>query len=134
MKKERVRSVALLVLAFALGGVAGAFGMRAHVFRGFADRMHGPPGRARMEFRLEAMSRELDLTKEQRDQVKKVLEAHEQERRATFERCAPEQRVLMDKVDSEIRVLLTAEQQKKHDAMIKERRRDWPPPPPPSGT
>lgn len=131
MKKERIRSVALLVLAFALGGVAGAFGMRAHVFRGFADRMHGPPGRARMEFRLEAMSRELDLTKEQRDQVRKVLEAHEQERRSTFERCAPEQRVLMDKVDSEIRALLNPEQQKKHDEMIKERRRDWPPPPPP---
>jgi Spy/CpxP family protein refolding chaperone len=130
MKKERLRSVALLVLAFALGGVAGAFGMRAHVFRGFADRMHGPPGRARMEFRLEAMSRELDLTKDQRDQVKKVLEGHEQERRATFDRCAPEQRLLMDKVDSEIRALLTPEQQTKHDAMIKERRRDWPAPRP----
>jgi Spy/CpxP family protein refolding chaperone len=130
VKKERVRSVAFLVLAFVLGGLAGAFGMRAHVFRGFADRMHGPPGRARMEFRLEAMSRELDLTDEQREQVRKVLAAHEQERRSAFDRCAPEQRALMEKVDGEIRALLTPDQQKKHDEMIQSRRRDWPPPRP----
>jgi Spy/CpxP family protein refolding chaperone len=126
MKRERLYSVLALVAAFLLGGVAGAFGMRAHVFRGFADRMHGPPGRARMEFRLEAMSRELDLSSDQRDKIRKVFESHEQERRALFDRCAPEQRVLMDKVDGEIRALLTPEQQKKHDEMIRERRRDRP--------
>lgn len=131
MKRERLFSVLALVVAFALGGVAGAFGMRAHVFRGFADRMHGPPGRARMEFRLEAMTRELDLTSEQRDKIRKVFESHEQERRAMFDRCAPEQRALMDKVDAEIRAVLTPEQQKKHDEMIRERRRDRPPSPPP---
>jgi Spy/CpxP family protein refolding chaperone len=129
MRRERWLSVVALIVAFTLGGVAGAFGMRAHVFRGFADRMHGPPGRARMEFRLEAMSRELDLSQEQRDKVRKVFESHEQERRALFDRCAPEQRALTEKINAEVRALLSPEQQKKHDEMIRERRRDWPPAP-----
>ncbi len=134
MRREKLWSILALCAAFGLGAVAGGFGMRAHVFHGFADRLHGPPGRARMEFRLEAMSRELDLSADQKEKIRKIFEAHEEERRAAFERCAPDQRALMDKVEGEIRAVLTPEQQKKHEAMLAEmgkRRRGGPPPPPP---
>jgi len=84
------------------------------------------------------MSRELDLTAEQREKIKKIFEAHEEERRALAERCAPEQRQLIDKVDGEIRAVLTPEQREKHDRMMRDRRRrhggpppPFPPPPPP---
>jgi len=119
---RKIGAILALVAAFALGAVAGGFGMRGYVLNGFARDLHGSPGKARMQFRLEAMARKLDLDAQQRDKIQRIFEAHEDERRQTFERCAPEHRALKSKVDAEIRAILTPEQQKKFDELDQERR------------
>jgi len=119
VNRKKLGAVGALIAAFALGAVAGGFGMRGHVLGGFAKRMHGPPGRARMEFRLEAMTRQLDLSPDQRDRIQKIFDAHEDERRNAFDRCAPELKTLQEKVDEEIRAVLTPEQRAKHDQMTR---------------
>ncbi len=127
MNRRKVGAVLVLIAAFGLGAVAGGFGMRGYMLRGFAQRLHGPPGRARMAFRVEAMARRLDLSTEQRGKIEKILDAHEQERRALMERCAPDHQTLRAKIDSEIRAVLDAEQQKKFDEMqraFEQRRND----------
>ncbi|MBK7586695.1 MAG: hypothetical protein IPI67_41725 [Myxococcales bacterium] len=132
MNKQRMGAVLALVVAFGLGAVAGGFGTKSFVLHRFAERFGGPPGRARMGFRIEAMTRALDLDSAQREKVKQVFERHEDERRRAFERCEPEHRALREKIDAEIREILTPDQRIKHDAL--RRRFDRPPGEgPPSG-
>ena len=122
MNRKKVGAVFALVAAFGLGAVAGGFGMRGYIFHRFAQDLHAPPGKARMQFRMEAMARKLDLDAAQREKVQRIFEAHEDERRQVFDRCAPEHRALKSKIDAEIRALLTPEQQKKFDELDQEKR------------
>ncbi len=110
------RSIAVLVATFVLGGAAGAFGMQAYHRMHFAHELAGPPGRAWIHFRMEAMSRQLDLTSEQRTQIEAIFDKHEGERHRTFQHCAPSFDKLRTQIDSEIRAVLDADQQKKFDA------------------
>lgn len=132
MNRKKLGAVLALLAAFGLGAVAGGFGTKSYLLHRFAERFAGPPGRARMGFRVEAMTRALDLSQEQRDKVQQIFDKHEAERRRVFERCEPEHRALREKVDAEIREVLTAEQREKHEKL---RRRfggppeDGPPPP-----
>jgi len=130
---RKLATVLALVAAFGLGAVAGGYGTKSYLLHRFAERFGGPPGRARMGFHVEALARALDLDAVQRDKIQKIFEAHEGERRRTFERCEPEHRALREKIDAEVRAVLTPEQQEKYETM---RRRfggppDGPPPPPP---
>lgn len=97
--------------------------MRGYVLSGFASRMHGPPGRARMEFRLEAMTRQLGLSSEQRDKIQKIFDAHEGERKSTMDRCGPELLGLQEKVDEEIRAVLDPAQRARYDQTLRRRER-----------
>ena len=115
MNKRKLGAVLALIAAFALGGVAGGFGMKSYMLSRFAEHFGGPPGRARMGFRLEAMTRTLDLNEAQRSKLQQIFDKHEDERRQVFSRCEPEHRALRDKVDAEIREVLTPEQRRKYE-------------------
>ncbi len=110
------RSTLVLIGAFLLGGVAGAFGMQAYHRMQFAHELAGPPDRARMHFRMEAMTRQLDLDREQRKKIESIFEEHEAERKKTFSKCAPGFAKLRAKIDSEIRAVLRPDQQNTFDA------------------
>ena len=130
----KVRSIVVLLGTFVLGGVGGAFGMQAYHRVHFAHELAGPPGRARMHFRMAAMTRQLDLTRDQRKKIEAIFEKHEGERRAIFKQCAPGFEKLRGQIDSEIRAVLNADQQKKFDAFraafAKRHGHPHPPPPP----
>ena len=119
---RKLGTVLALVAAFGLGAVAGGFGMRGYVLNRFVQDLHAPPGKARMQFRLEAMSRKLDLSSDQQEKIRRIYESHEDERRQVFDRCAPEHRALKTRVDAEIRTVLSPEQQKKFDEFEEQRR------------
>jgi Spy/CpxP family protein refolding chaperone len=121
VNRRRLGTVLALVAAFGLGAVAGGFGMRGYMFNRFVEDLHAPPGKARMQFRMEAMSRKLDLTRDQQEKIQRIFESHEDERRQMFERCAPDHRALKAKVDTEVRAILTPEQQKKFDELDQDR-------------
>ena len=86
----------------------------------------GPPSaerwahdhRQRAERYLEELSRELDLSQEQKSRVESILEANHEKARAYWERARAEYRTLREEFRSEIRAGLTAEQQQRFDELL----------------
>lgn len=137
MNRVRLASVGLLIGAFALGAVAGGFAMRTYQQEHLARELSGPPGHARMRFRMDALARQLGLSADQRTRIWKVIESHEGERRQLLHKCDPDFRALRKKIDGEIRAVLTPDQRARFEELkknIARRRRHWrqhhhPPPP-----
>lgn len=138
----RVRTQGVLLLALAFGaGLAGGMALE----RVRATREFRAAARARAEMRrpggpMEAF-RELDLTAEQREGIRTILEASRPLVDSVFGSTMPRMSAIHDSVRAEIRALLTPEQQERFDAMAPrwERRGPMPgrpgmrrgPPPPP---
>ncbi|MGE0328663.1 MAG: hypothetical protein AB7S68_40485 [Polyangiaceae bacterium] len=116
----RGKNMLALIVAFGLGGVAGAFGMRATQLDRVGRLMDRPTPEARRNFMVEVMRRRLDLTPEQADGVRKVFEAHEGERKQAFDKCRPEHEALKIKMTEEIDALLTPQQREKHKQLQEE--------------
>jgi hypothetical protein len=105
---SRIRILAALLLfgVFFAGAVTGA-GLYYWLVpvRSF-DRPPGLPG----------PFSELDLSKEQERQVHKIFDKHHPELDAILRETFPKARKVFDKIDADIRVILTTEQRKKLDA------------------
>ena len=80
--------------------------------------------------RLEALASQLDLTREQRRQVRQIMERHREENRglarAMFEKCGGELQDLRARVDAEIRAILTDEQARRFGELMEKRRSRFP--------
>lgn len=120
MTYARARAVLVLVAVFALGGVCGAALMHARDVRSF-DRLVGPDGARRGAWRMRVLARHLDLTREQREKVRTILDGHAAERdtamRQAMDQCGGPLLKLKAKVDGEIRAVLSPDQQEKFDAL-----------------
>jgi Spy/CpxP family protein refolding chaperone len=128
VNRARLISTGLLIGAFVLGGVAGAFAMRTCQQERLAHELAGSPGHARMRFRMDALARQLGLNEDQRDRIWKIIESHEDERRKLLQKCDPDFRALREKIDGEIRAVLTPDQRVRFGELektIAQRRRHW---------
>ena len=80
--------------------------------------------------RMEALASELDLTREQRRQVRQIMERHRDENRALtramFENCGEDLRDLRARVDTEIRGVLTDQQARRFHELVEKRRSRFP--------
>jgi len=118
---SRTKANLVLAAVFLLGVVAGGAGTYAWLQRDLRS-MVGDEGFERRRF--EAFSRELDLSREQRDKVKAIFDAHRDEHRQTsrdvMQRCGGALREQRAKTDAEIRAVLTPEQQQRFDAFVRE--------------
>jgi len=80
--------------------------------------------------RMEALASELDLTREQRRQVRQIMERHREENRrltrAMFEKCGVDLQDLRARVDSEIRVVLTEQQAQRFRDLMEKRGNRFP--------
>jgi Spy/CpxP family protein refolding chaperone len=80
--------------------------------------------------RMEALASELDLTREQRRQVRQIMERHRNENReltrAMFEKCGEDLQSLRARVDAEIRVVLTDQQAKRFMELMEKRGNRFP--------
>ena len=142
----------MCLLAFALAATCSVFAQDQNQNAGQQSgehRMGGPGGRGMMnpQARLDRLSKELNLTKDQQDKIKPILE-DEQKQMEELRSNSGGERPDMSKMrdirkshDDQIRAVLTSDQQTKYDEMQKrmmERgaRRGGeaggnPPPPPP---
>jgi uncharacterized membrane protein len=108
---------ALVLLAvFLAGGVTGAglvWAMRPHDPRPAAPRprVEGLPGPVA----------ELGLTPEQTARARAIFESHRAELQAAIEESFPRVRAVQDRIDAEIRALLTPEQAARFDELRKRR-------------
>ena len=104
----------LLAAAFLLGGGIGLItGMQ--VGDGH-DRDHSPRRGGRAH--LERLQRELDLTPDQRDSVRVILERHRPGFDSVWADSRPRYETLRDRVRSDIRTQLDPDQQRRYDDMI----------------
>jgi len=122
-RKIRVMSALLLIGTFAAGAVTGAGILR------FLGPPPGPPhhGRGRPPMFAPLPLEELELSAEQKTKIREILERHRPELEAILQESFPKVRAINDKVEKEVRGVLTAEQQKELDELKRRR----PPPPPP---
>jgi Spy/CpxP family protein refolding chaperone len=113
--------VATLVTVFLLGGVAGAGIATAYVHREVGDFVSEP--RFRERARMRGLVRLLDLTSAQRDRVRAVMESHHRQRLAAYsdmiEKCGQPMKEEKERMDAEIRAVLTVEQRDKFDALVR---------------
>lgn len=135
----KLKTILVISAVFALGAVSGGAGTYTAVQKDLEHKFKGPPGKSRHKFRMESMSRRLDLTPDQRSQIEAIFAKRHEEMDAAREKCAPQMKELREKTDAEIRTLLRPNQQQKFDAYLEERkkrrrergkRRRRPPPPP----
>jgi len=122
-RKIRWKAWAILAAVFLLGAGAGAAAMRARLLSRWRATMTDVPAEARARFRLEAMSRRLDLTDEQRAKLETIFEQAEQERARLTEHCRPKIEALRARIRKQVDEVLTEEQRRKHHQMIERMRK-----------
>ena len=117
----RIKGYLVIVGVFLVGTMAGAAGATAWVERGYADLLNEDRRTQREARRLRALSRELELTAEQEQKVRSVMQSHRDEHarltREMFDRCGESVRRHKATIDAEIRAVLRPEQQKRFDEL-----------------
>jgi len=123
-----------VLLVFALGILAGSFGTQAYMkYRVSHFVQRGQE--ARSELFLGRLSRDLDLTEEQRTEIGKILRNSHQRLAQISQRCQPEIRRIIEHDFGMIREILTDDQKQKFDRFQKRfqqrgKHRMFRPPPP----
>jgi len=121
----RPRGYAIVLGTFVLGSLCGAGVGYAVSQRSLGALLSEDRSEARDLRRLEAFTRELDLSGDQRERVRIIVERHRPERerqtRRMFDECGQPLLRVKDAMDAEIRATLTPDQQRRFDEM-RERR------------
>jgi Spy/CpxP family protein refolding chaperone len=120
----KLRLYGMVLGIFVLGAGAGGAAGYAVASKKLAEVLGDRPGMGEAR-RFEAMGRQLDLTHEQRHQLRAIMERHRDENRELsrqmFEKCGGELQQLRDQVDEEIQKVLT-EPQRQRFKQLREKR------------
>lgn len=115
---KRWKLVSGLLLVFVLGILAGSFGTRVYLKDRFEHLRKDP--KARQAFIMRKLSKELELTQDQKTKIEKIVEQVGEKRRQFFLKNRPEIKRIMDEGFLQIKKELNNDQQKKLDALRKE--------------
>ncbi|HEY1957768.1 MAG TPA: hypothetical protein VGH28_19240 [Polyangiaceae bacterium] len=117
------RAWLLLVVVFLFGGVAGAGGAYAWLQSDHATAVREDKGLSR--HRLRALSRKLDLDRDQRERVATILEDDDVQSHAigrdVVARCGEPLRAHARHVDDEIRAVLRPDQKRRFERIVEHR-------------
>jgi ATP-dependent Lon protease len=115
---KRWKLVSGLLLVFVLGILAGSFGTRVYLKDRFAHLRKDP--KARQAFIMRKLSKELELTQDQKITVEKIVAQVGEKRREFFLKNRPEIKRIMDEGFLQIKKELNNDQQKKLDELREE--------------
>jgi Spy/CpxP family protein refolding chaperone len=123
---SRFKAYAALGGMFVLGGVCSAAAYHALARRDYAEFFSGD--RSTFEARrVEAMGRELSLSETQVNQVREIFQKHADERkrllRQEMEACGGPMNSHRERIDAEIRAVLTPPQRARFETLRAERKR-----------
>jgi Spy/CpxP family protein refolding chaperone len=126
MRSSRLKAYAALGAMFVLGAVCSAAAYHALARRDDSQFFSGD--RSTFEARrVEAMGRELDLNRAQLDQVREIFQKHSEERRRLLrqemETCGGPMNAHRERIDAEIRAVLTPPQRARFETLRAERKR-----------
>lgn len=115
---------------FVLGAGAGGAAGYAVASRRLAEVLGDDRPAVGEARRFEALTKELDLSREQRRQVRAILERHRDENRqlmaAMFEKCGDDLQGLRARVDTEIGAVLSPDQARRFRELMEKRGRRFP--------
>ncbi|MDH3851197.1 MAG: hypothetical protein OEV09_09070 [Deltaproteobacteria bacterium] len=112
---KRWKLISGLLLVFVLGILAGSFGTRIYLKDRFEHLRKDP--KARQAFIMRKLSKELELTPDQKIKVEKIVEQMGAKRREFFLKNRPEIKKIMDEGFAQIKKELNNDQQKKLDVL-----------------
>jgi len=120
----KLKVYAIVAGIFVLGAGAGGAAGYAVANKHLAEVLRSDRPMLGDARRMEALAYELDLSREQRKQVREILERHRDENRkltqAMFEKCGDDLQSLRTRVDEEISPVLNEQQRRRfHDLMEK---------------
>jgi len=121
----RAAAVAVVVVAFIAGILAGVAGDHLYLIK--SGRLFPRHGRFATDRMTERLTKELDLSAQQKTQVQQIIERHRAKIDATMASVRPQVRQELDATNAEIEKVLTAEQKTKFANLrmrIGSRRRD----------
>ena len=126
----KLRIYGIVAGIFVLGaGAGGAAGFAVANKRLAEVLREGRPGIGDAR-RFEALAGELDLTRDQRRQVRQIMERHRDENRelmrAMFEKCGDDLQSLRGRVDSEISGILNEQQRARFRELMDQRGQRFP--------
>ena len=126
MISAKLKAISLLTGVFVLGAVAGVGGTLALQTSDRIERHRFDPSR-RGELSLQALTRRLDLDSAQQRKMADILERHAPMRRRVMqevmERCGSTFREEKERLDDEIRAILSSQQRARFE-QIAERQRE----------
>ena len=118
---RRWQAFAALAVLFVLGLVSGGLGAHLYYARALArPPAPPPPFGGRLAPRLE---RHLDLTAEQRERLREILDQTRLEAEALRRDLAPRMRDVMERSEQRIREILTPEQRQRFEELRRDHRR-----------
>ena len=123
-KVIRWKLISGLLLVFVLGILAGSLGTEFYLKHRLAPLIKEP--RARTAFIMKKLSRELNLTPDQRSKIQGIVDQMFEKRREYYVKHRTDIKQIMDQGFSQIREELNAKQKEKLDALREkyERRRE----------
>jgi hypothetical protein len=125
MVKGRRFGYVLLLSVFLLGGVVGGGAALALTQESHAAVVR--EGKVQQHYRLRALTRRLDLDRDQESRVSGILEDDNEVSQALgkeiVQRCGDRLRDHKNRVDGELRSVLRPDQQRRFDKLVEERRR-----------
>lgn len=132
----RGKILSAAILLFLAGFIAGA--VVSHTFWPRKEFVPPPPFRGgpplpATAWRLnlvQRLARDLDLTQEQQQQIDQIIREGQQRLRALWEPIAPEARKTMSEIHKQINQVLTPEQRKLYEQMMRARLHRFHRPPP----
>jgi hypothetical protein len=108
---------AVLLVVFALGCVTGASLDGIYRLRAGAERQP-PPSMRDTDTYFETLKRELTLTEDQSSAMRAILDRTREDYKAVCADVRPRYDLLRERARSQMRVLLTADQQQRFDSII----------------
>ena len=128
--RVRLQGIALLLVAFVVGGLAGA---AIEHRRPLPPPPAGPPGGPPLgqlpPGQLPPAFERLNLTGDQRTRILTILDQARPRTDSIFQEAMPKVRAIMDGVRDSIRTVLTEEQRKEFDEVTRNRPMEMGPPP-----
>ena len=115
---KRWKLVLGLLLVFVLGILAGSLGTRVY-FKDRFEHLRKDP-KARQDFIMRKLSKELELTQDQKTKIEKIVEQVGVKRREFFLKKRPEIKRIRDEGFAQIKKELNNDQQKKLDVLREE--------------
>jgi hypothetical protein len=129
--RTQLRAYGILGLVFLLGMAAGGGVMHACEQRVHRRHLMERPDASLLEFRMAALTRRLGLSDDQATKIRAILMRRppppSEELRQTMARCREPIDKMRAEHDQQIRAVLSEEQQRQFDEILKQRRLGIPP-------